>query len=116
VSQSPQPSSEKRGAPRRQMDLPVVVVAAENRVEGQIIFDTRDVSVGGAFLRSDLLFEVGDELQVEFQIPSGATIRALARVVHVIRDPMPDSAPGMGVALTNLSERDREAVRTLLGG
>ncbi len=97
---------------RRELELPVRVGDRDNRVSGTIRFDTRDLSVGGAFLRSDLLFEVGEELRLEFQLPGGPSVHARGRVVHVARDR--EVAAGMGIAFSNLSERDREAVRAFL--
>jgi c-di-GMP-binding flagellar brake protein YcgR len=106
---------EQRASERRELELPVYVGDAQNRVHGTIRFDTRDLSVGGAFLRSDLLFEVGEELDVEFQVPGAHTVRARGRVVRVSREPAGDVAAGMGIAFSNLSERDRDTVRAFLG-
>jgi c-di-GMP-binding flagellar brake protein YcgR len=84
---------------------------AQQRVHGTIRFDTRDLSLGGAFLRSDLLFEVGEELSIELEIAAEAPLCTRARVVRVDAD---HAAPGMGIAFADLSEHDREAVRTWL--
>ena len=106
-------SREQRVHPRRLAELPVLVQELGERVRGAIQFDTRDVSLGGAFLRSDLLFEVGEELELEFQLPDGGrTIRTRGRVVHVQREPI-DSA-GMGIAFAGLDEGERAAVRAYL--
>jgi c-di-GMP-binding flagellar brake protein YcgR len=105
--------AEHRVHERKELELPVQVGDSDNRVLGTIRFDTRDLSVGGAFLRSDLLFEVGEELEVEFQLPGGPPVRARCKVVRVSRDPQVVAA-GMGIAFSNLSERDREAVRAFL--
>lgn len=104
---------EQRAHARRVLELPVLVNDAGNRVHGAIRFDTRDISLGGAFLRSDLLFEVGEELHVEFQLPDGLLVRARSRVVRVARGESGAEA-GMGIAFTLLSDRDREAVRDFL--
>ncbi len=106
---------DQRQHARRALELPASVRDAGNRVEGAIRFDTRDISLGGAFLRSDLLFEVGEELTVEFALPGGASIRVKARVVRVARGGAGAKEPaGMGVAFIDLAERDREAVRAVL--
>jgi Tfp pilus assembly protein PilZ len=107
---------EQRAHERREAELPVNVRDARNRVLGTIRFDTRDLSLGGAFLRSDLLFEVGEELELEFQVPGGPQVKACGKVVHVAREPNGDGSAcaGMGIAFCNLSERDREAVRAYL--
>jgi c-di-GMP-binding flagellar brake protein YcgR len=100
---------------RSAIELPVVVSDAENRVEGAITFDTQDVSVGGAFIRSDLLFEIGEELQLAINLPSGRTVRAIGRVVRVARDTGDEgAAPGMGVQFSRLSDTDREAIQALV--
>lgn len=105
--------TDHRAHPRKLVTLPVSVADADHRVEGRIEFDTRDLSVGGAFLRSDLLLEVGEELQLTIHLPDTELV-AHGRVVHVVREPGPDGAPGMGVAFTDLSDADRESIRTYL--
>jgi uncharacterized protein (TIGR02266 family) len=97
--------------PRRALELPVLVDDTGNRVRGSIRFDARDLSLGGVFLRSDLLFEVGEELALEFKIPGGAPIRARARVVRVASDAQ---NAGMGISFSQMSDEDRAAVRTFL--
>ena len=104
---------EKRAEPRHDIELPVMVNDSGNRVEARINFDLLDLSLGGAFVRSFLLFEVGEELQLEFQIPGGPLVRARGRVVRLARQP-DQSELGMGVAFSHLSEPDREAVRAYL--
>src|SRR3954469_3226996 len=70
---------------RAVLELPVVVSDASNKVQGGIRFQSADVSAGGAFLRTDLLFEVGEVLTLQFQLGS-RVVRALGRVVRVSRD------------------------------
>ncbi len=99
---------------RSQLELPITVSDAANRVEGQIDFNTQDLSVGGAFIRSDLLFEVGEELQLDFTLPNGQLVRARGKVVRVARDSGDDVIPGMGIAFVTLADSDREAIRALV--
>src|SRR5262249_20644013 len=56
---------DQRKFQRKTAELPVTVHAAGSRVEGGIRLDTTDLSEGGAFLRSDLLFELGEVLELE---------------------------------------------------
>jgi hypothetical protein len=103
-----------RKQPRAVLELPVVVSDASNRVTGGIRFDPADVSVGGAFLRSDLLFEVGELLTLQFQLPpSGRSIRAQGRVIRVSRGLSKD-VPGMGVEFVDLPPDDRAAIEEQL--
>lgn len=104
---------EQRAHVRRELELPVVVHDTGNRVRGAIRFDLRDLSLGGAFVRSGLLFEVGEEVEMEFQLPGGPLVQARGRVAWVARDPAPRDA-GMGIAFSEMSEADREAVRAWL--
>jgi uncharacterized protein (TIGR02266 family) len=104
----------RRKHERRPIELPVTLVDDANRVRGKIRFDSKDLSVGGAFLRSDLLFEVGEELRIEFSLPDGPRVRAHGRVVRVSRERDPGNVPGMGIEFTDLSAEDREAVRAFI--
>jgi hypothetical protein len=99
---------------RSAVELPVTISDAANKVQGQIEFDTHDLSVGGAFIRSDLLFEVGEELSLLFVLPAGHTVRARGRVVRVARDTGDDGVPGMGIAFAHLTDRDRDAILELV--
>ena len=117
---------------RATLELPVVVSDATNRVSGGIRFASADVSGGGAFLRSDLLFEVGEILTLEFDLPGGRHVRARGRVVRVSRGEgaalngqssnangkprraSRDRFPGMGVEFVDLAPEDRAAIEERL--
>ncbi len=75
------------------------------RVAGDIQLDAADLSEGGAFLRSDLLFEEGETLVLDIPLPSGKNISAEGRVVRV--DRTESGKAGMGIAFTRLDETDR---------
>jgi uncharacterized protein (TIGR02266 family) len=92
----------------------VVVSDAANRVSGTIEFDTQDISAGGAFIRSDLLFEIGEELALAMKLPSGTEVTTRARVVRVTRDGDDGSSPGMGIQFVQLSDSDRDAILALV--
>ena len=96
---------------RSPVELPISISDAANRVEGHIEFNTGDLSVGGAFIRSDLLFEVGEELQLDFAMPDGRMVRARGKVVRVARDAPDEGQPaGMGIQFVALSDADRSAI------
>lgn len=116
---SPTPPPPTRGNQRRHersvIDLPVTVTDAVNKVEGHIELTTQDISAGGAFVRSDLLFEIGEELVLAFTLPSGRTIRARGRVVRVAREIGDEGGvPGMGIQFVDLSDGDRDALLALV--
>jgi uncharacterized protein (TIGR02266 family) len=82
---------------------------------GYLFFDTQDLSVGGAFLRADLLLEIGEELEVEFSLPGDERVlRAHARVAWVRRADSDVASSGMGLEFMNLSSADRDALATFL--
>ena len=91
------------------MELPVTIVEAEQKTAGGLFFDTTDLSIGGAFLRSTVLFEVDEILRIEFTL-AGNTIVARARVVRVSYD----EPPGMGIEFVGLDDHERDAIRAFL--
>jgi Tfp pilus assembly protein PilZ len=95
----------------------VLVSDAASKARVGIRFDSADVSGGGAFLRSDILFEVGEVLLLQFALPDGRQVRALGRVVRATRevDQGRDRQAGMGVEFVDLSAEDRNAIDAQLG-
>jgi hypothetical protein len=90
-----------------------VVSHPANRVSGGIRFDRSEVSIGGAFLRADLLFEVGERLTLQFQWPGGPAVRTDGRVSRVSRGHARE-VPGMGVEFVDLRPEDRAAIEERL--
>ena len=99
---------------RRSVELPVLVSDAANRVKAGIRFDASDVSAGGAFLRSDLLFEVGEILNLQIDLAPNRRITAVGRVVRVSRGTAQDRVAGMGIEFVDLSPADRTAIETAI--
>lgn len=77
---------------------------AETNETGQLFFASKNVSLGGAFLTSDLLLEKGTLIRVRFQLPGEELIEASAEVVWVGDDEDADS--GMGISFVNISQAD----------
>lgn len=98
---------------RRSAELPVLVsTAGGTETKGGITLDASDVSEGGAFLRSDLLFEIGETLHLEIPLPSGQVVKANGRVVRVSHQ---TGGAGMGIQFIDLGDRDRRALASSLG-
>jgi c-di-GMP-binding flagellar brake protein YcgR len=95
---------------RAEIEVPVLISDAARKVRRPIRFSTADVSGGGAFLRSDLLFEVGELLTMEFDLPGGHHIKTQGRVVRVARGGVKDKYPGMGLEFVDISSDDRAAI------
>ena len=99
---------------RKDALLPVVVRAAGNKVKAGIRLDTADLSEGGAFLRSDLLFEVGETLSLEIPLTASETLSASGRVAWVTRGGGDSTPTGMGIAFERLSAPDRRRLTQCL--
>jgi uncharacterized protein (TIGR02266 family) len=96
---------------RRSVEVSFRVRDAGDPSQGDILFDTVDLSQGGAFLRSDLLLEVGEIVDVTFGLPGEIRpIRARARVAWATRKQPNKGGPGMGLQFIELAEKDREAI------
>lgn len=108
---------------RSTLVLPVLVSDAASKARVGIRFDSADVSGGGAFLRSDMLFEVGEMLILQFSLPDGRPIRTRGRVVRATRESResPGSGggserpAGMGIEFVDLAPEDRVAIEAQLG-
>jgi hypothetical protein len=101
---------------RRRM-LHVEVRVRDESGDGEVIFDTHDISVGGCFLRSDLLLELGEILEVEIPLkPSGAPLKVKAKVVRAVRQTELKSGPGMGIEFVEPSQELKDALTAFLAG
>ena len=102
---------------RRHLRKPVDVQfkADDSSGFGALYFDSADVSLGGAFLKSDLLLEEGEELVLELPFPDREPVKTTARVMWVRIFPKGEEPSGMGVQFLDLSPEDREALARLIG-
>ena len=77
---------------------------------GHVLFDTRDLSTGGAFLKSSSLLEIGEEIGLEFLLDGGKAVRAKCKVVRVERK----QPTGMGISFTRLDEEATAALKAFM--
>lgn len=78
---------------------------------GHLFFDSQDLSVGGAFLKADLLLEVGEELSLELKLPDGQTLDARARVAWVRQS---EGSGGMGIEFLEIAPEAKELLQDCL--
>ena len=116
MSRSPVRRDTRRHS-RSTLVLPVLVSDAASKARVGIRFDSADVSGGGAFLRSDMLFEVGEVLVLQFSLPDGRVVAARGRIVRATRevDEEKERFAGMGVEFVDLRPEDRDAIDAQLG-
>ncbi|RLB56160.1 MAG: hypothetical protein DRI34_09525 [Deltaproteobacteria bacterium] len=85
---------------------------------GEIFFESRDLSGGGVFLKSDLLLEVGEIFWISFRLPgTEVAIRTRGKVVRVNREADgsdPRQQAGMGIQFLDLNEAERAALEAYL--
>ena len=105
-------NEERRSVPRKNVNLPVRVTDHDSRVSGEIRFD--DLSIKGAFLRSGVLFEEGEEITLSFRLPPDREVQAAGQVVRIVRGNNAHELSGMGIVFTRLSDQERELVRDFL--
>jgi Tfp pilus assembly protein PilZ len=104
--------SELRRHPRKA--IKVEFRCRDEAGQGELVFDSSDVSVGGAFLVSDMLFEQGDTLRLSFSLNASAPQACEARVAWVRRFPSRGQDAGMGIEFVGLSEFDQRAIEAFL--
>ena len=97
---------ENRAHPRQKISLPLLVRDGHNQINAIIEFDTHDLSVGGAFVRSDILFEIDELLELRFQI-QGKALQLRGRVVRVVREP-DEGLAGMGIQFVDVGDQDKK--------
>ena len=99
---------------RQMLNVTFRVRDSDDPVGGELLFDSLDLSIGGAFLRSDLLLEQGERVRVRFELPGRPTpVIAQARVARVTRT---GDDPGMGLEFLDLTDEERAAIDAFIRG
>jgi hypothetical protein len=103
-----------RSHTRHALEVPATILIAGapagSHGAGHVLFDTRDLSTGGAFLKSASLLEIGEELELELQLDGGKNVRASCKVVRVERKP----PTGMGISFTKLDPDAQAALKAFM--
>lgn len=99
-------------------NLEVEIELADGIADGELHFDSHNMSKGGMFLKSELLLEVGETFWVSFKLPGvEMSIRTRGKVVWVNRNPDendPTDRPGMGIKFLDLTEVEQAALDAYL--
>ncbi len=107
---------QRRKYPRK--PLKVKMVAKSSQSQGLAYFNTKDISLGGAFLESLDYYEMGTEIELAFSLPGNPRpIKVLGKVVFVMTEDITsdsDLVPGMGIKFLNLKEDDKELLAACL--
>ena len=103
--------ADKRRHPRRKAQLPVALLDGAQRTDTKLRAHTEDLGLGGLFVRSEFLLEVGEEVALSFELPGGTKVSARGRVIHV---QVAKERAGMGIAFTQLADNQRTALTEFL--
>lgn len=106
----------KRQYLRHSLEAKIDVI--EGSLGVKIRFETSNVSQGGVFIESDLLYDEGEVIWFSFTLPGAMEIRTRGRVVWAkkeVDESDPQDRPGMGVEFLDLSEAERAALEGYLG-
>ena len=101
----------KRQYSRHALDAKIDVI--EGSLGVKIRFETSNVSQGGVFIESDLLYDEGEIIWFSFTLPGAMEIRTRGRVVWAKKNvdaDDPEDRPGMGVEFLDLSDAERAAL------
>ena len=109
------PNEQLRRYNRYPLSVEFKLSDSEDPVHGEILFDTVNVSAGGAFLRSDLLMDIGAKVDVTFTVPgqSGSFVTT-AVVAWVTRGKSGRREAGMGIEFTGLDEKAKAVIDGLI--
>lgn len=96
---------------RRAVNVEFSVRDVDDVMGGELLFDSVDISEGGAFLRSDYLLDIGEQVEVSFILGGRSQpIKAMARVAWVTRRTALKGDAGMGLEFTALGREERQAI------
>jgi hypothetical protein len=95
-------------------ELPAVVSDAVNKVAAGFRLSDAGVVGADAFLRADLLFEVGETLELRIELPGGGPLVARGRVLRIERGSASEPLTGMAIALVDLSASNRATLEAAL--
>ena len=107
----------KRQYLRHSLDAKIDVI--EGSLGVKLRFEASNVSQGGVFIESDLLYDEGEVIWFSFTLPGAMEIRTRGRVVWAkkeVNEEDPEDRPGMGVEFMDLSDSERAALEGYLGG
>ena len=91
-----------------QPDAPIDEGGSTEALLDWFFLESTDIGAGGVFLETDLLFPVGEELDLEFEVPGRpGSVRGRGEVVRVVVD---GTDPGVAVQLKGLSMEERRAL------
>ena len=110
--------NETKGRVSYRKPLNIIIRLSGEMAEGIMHLPSSDVSVGGVFIESDLIFEIGEIVDMEFCLPGEKEpIKVKGQVVRANKERVEKGdpiMPGMGVRFIDLSSEGKERIRQYL--
>jgi hypothetical protein len=104
-------SAERRRDARRPIEIPLVYTSDELEIE----VTTRDLSLSGVFVRSDVLDPVGTKCELEILIDGGPPIHVRGIVRRVVEFEHQGKEPvGLGIEFIELGHIEREWIENAI--
>jgi pSer/pThr/pTyr-binding forkhead associated (FHA) protein len=104
-------SRERRRETRRSIEIPLVYSSAELEIE----VTTRDLSLSGVFVRSDVLEPVGTKCELEILIDGGPPIHVRGVVRRVVEFEQQGREPvGLGIEFLELGSIERQWIESAI--
>jgi len=104
--------TERREHERIEIEMPTRMWLDEPYKGKPIVFEghaqTRDLAIGGTFLRSTYLLPVGFPLNLEMTLEDGTPLKARGHVAHRIEGGENKRETGMGIMFTEVDSENRE--------
>ncbi len=97
----------------------VTVKIKDQDSDVSVDFNIKDLSEGGLFLRSDLLWEPGDVLYITLPSFEGEDLNLTGEVVrtedkYFMVESSDSTVHGMGIRFLDISEKEKERIRELI--
>jgi len=88
----------------------------EEEGTGELYFMSKNLSLGGAFLVSDLLLEIGTRIYLEFTLPHHPPLIIVKGEIVWAKDEVEEEVSGgMGVRFLNLDNESKKYLKEFIG-
>jgi uncharacterized protein (TIGR02266 family) len=104
---------ERRSEPRIELEVEVGLETDNNFYTGL----TQDISSGGLFIATSVLYQVGEHIRVRFSLPGQSQPIAAETEVRWVRDPRmmkTDSPQGVGLRFISLPDEAQQEITQFL--
>jgi uncharacterized protein (TIGR02266 family) len=108
-----EPSDDRRAEPRIELEVEVGLETDHNFYTGL----TQDISSGGLFIATSVIYHVGDRLRVRFSLPGQTEPITAEAEVRWVRDPRAmktDSPEGIGLRFVELPAEAKTEISEFL--